>query len=78
VWFGARVICRAGGGEKISLFVVRRLPRISDVKEVIGLSLLPPPAIDCPSCSANMLLDEAERAAKYFVCPGCSAEIDMR
>ena len=61
----------------LSLFLVLRVPRFFEMNKHLALSLLPP-TIDCPSCSVNMLLDERERTAKYFTCPGCSAEIDMR
>ena len=62
---------------KVSLFVVVHVQRMVSAGKEIGRSLLPP-AIDCPRCSANMLLDDDERATKYFVCPGCSPEIDLR
>jgi len=62
---------------KISLLLVMRGPRISGVNGGIRLSLLPR-TIDCPTCSANMLLDERERMAKSCICPGCSSQIDLR
>jgi hypothetical protein len=61
----------------LSLSLVVHIQQMVSAGKDIGRSLLPP-AIDCPRCTANMLLDDDERAAKYFVCPGCSAEIVLR
>ena len=62
---------------KACLFLVVHIQQMVSAGKELGMSLLPP-AIDCPRCSANMLLDDEERSTKYFVCPGCSAEIDLR
>jgi|GEM_PF-1689964 len=80
VWWvaGLKGLCIAVFYPFVSILILIRMPHMF-VKNNIDLpfSILPR-SIDCPHCSANMLLDEQERITKIFMCPGCDMKIDLR